>query len=196
MDGVVKAVEKVDGVQFEFSDSVVVCKFDELPQFQALTGYGTKGCDLVVVDEEKLWLVEVKDYDHRERTEPEPPASELIPAVVQKVLGTTAILFLLAREATCKGEGATCEGQVRKLVKAAAKTTEVHVVLHIEPKRTRKGKILKNDHIKILLKPYKDALRRAWKNGLKVRAVHVSTNFEPVEAAPWTASRDPDTRLR
>lgn len=141
--------------------------------------------DGVNVDGEKLWLVEVKDYDHLDRLEVEPNAEELTTVVGQKALGTMGVLYQLQRSNDQYSEGV-------QLAKKAAGTSEIHVVLHIEPKQ--RGTREKTNAV---LPPYKNSLRRDKSRGLlKVENVHVGSNFVQVAGAPWNARRDPRTRLR
>lgn len=176
----------VDGVRFEFEEPVVACKFDELSEYKKMAGtYAIKACDLVVIDGDKLWLVEVKDYDHTERREAEPDPEDLAEIVGQKAHGTMGVLYQLQRFDDRGSVGC-------KLAREAAGTTEIHVVLHIEPKRRKPKK-----ETDAVLPPYKQFLKKQKTRGmLKVKSVHVGSNFSPVAEAPWTARRDPGTRLR
>lgn len=185
-------IVNVDGVQFEFPDRVTFCKFDELPEYQRSAGvFEHKGCDLVVVDEHTLWLVEVKDYDHSGRTESEPRAGDLAKIVGQKVLGTMACLYQWQRT--------NDDTEAASIARQAMDATKICVVLHIEPKSAGHGTPKRQKRRKSILPSYVQSLKNLVNRGaLKVEGAYIATNGAHYanRDLPWISRRDPDTRNR
>lgn len=83
---------EVDGLAFSFPDSCKVSKYDDWAfyrnQFSKMWG-GIKAVDLLVIEGQIIWLIEVKDYRQFQRTK----AVDLVEEVAQKVFCTLAAML-------------------------------------------------------------------------------------------------------
>jgi hypothetical protein len=92
---------------------------------------GISAVDIVAVDADTAYLIEIKDYRHPEAQDLKP--NELIDAIVHKVISTLAAILPMKNNAT-NGEEKVIAGQF-------SKAPHIRVVLHIEippPRRTLK----------------------------------------------------------
>lgn len=91
-----------DGNVYEFPDDwLVVPAYDELPFFKHLSGNQAimaKGCDIVAVCSDELWLIEAKDYDRKSMKETRPKFTELATTIARKGFDTLAGLQVDSRE--------------------------------------------------------------------------------------------------
>lgn len=114
---------EVDGLIFTFPDSWKVRKYDDWAfyrnQFSKMWD-GIKAVDLIAIDNQVTWLIEVKDY----RTSPRKKTLDLWDEVAQKVFCTLAAMLPAKVNASV-----TDEGDFAGLVVKAAK---LQVVLHLE----------------------------------------------------------------
>jgi hypothetical protein len=81
---------------------------------------GIKGVDLIAIDRQDIWLIEVKDYRQSRRTKVQDLAEE----VTKKVLYTIAAMLPAKINASDKSE-ADFAGEVLR-------GKQLHVVLHLE----------------------------------------------------------------
>ena len=115
-------------LQFEFPDNVLVSKYDEWSfyrnQFNSAFG-GTKAVDLIVLDDQITWLVEIKDYRMHPRTKP----SDLSDEIALKIRDTLAGLVAAKINANDDIE--------QNFANKALSKKRIHLVLHLEqPKKT------------------------------------------------------------
>lgn len=169
----------VDGTLFSFPSSWIVSVFDEWPQFVRAAGmFGLQGSDVVAIDGSTLWIIEMKDYTYPGAKEP----VDLAKVVGQKSAGTLALLHALER--------ATPDSKAAAFAKAASATTTINLALHVDFKDGgRKG-----EQILPLLMPLQDQLKRV-RSSLGVAQAYVTSTLVPTSATPWTARRDPGSRL-
>lgn len=168
----------VDGTYFMFPDGWRVDAFDEWPQFQKAAGaLGLKGCDVVALDGDELWIIEMKDYTYANADQP----LDLAKTVGLKAAGTMALLYALART--------SADSEAKEFAVRCASSTRIHLALHIDVKDGGRGQ----KQIKPLLPPLKDMLRR-YQKALGLHKAHVTSTLAPSPSTPWTARRDPETR--
>ena len=112
---------------FSFPPGCQASKYDDWSfyrnQFQSVAG-GSKGVDILCVESDTSWLIEIKDYRKHYRTNPSNIADE----VVNKVRDTLAGLAAAAKVAH--------EADQRELARKALKTSQWRVVLHLEQSAT------------------------------------------------------------
>ena len=112
---------------FSFPDCCQASKYDDWSfyrkQFQAVAG-GSKAVDILCVEGDASWLIEIKDYRQHNRTKPSSIADEL----AIKVRDTLAGLAAAAKVAN--------EADQRKLAGKALATGKWRVVLHLEQPAT------------------------------------------------------------
>ncbi|MCE8012941.1 hypothetical protein [Billgrantia desiderata] len=108
---------------FTFADGVEASQYDDWSfyrnQFIAVCG-GTKAVDFVCLDEDQVWLIEVKDYRQHRRTK----AIDLGDEVADKVRDTLAGLVA----AGCNANDA----EEQRLAGLALRRSRLRVVLHLE----------------------------------------------------------------
>lgn len=108
---------------FTFPDGWSVSKFDEWSfyrnQFQAICG-GAKAIDILALDSDCCWMIEIKDYRIHRRTKSTDVAEE----VAVKVRDTLAGLAAARVNANDAGERATAHSALRR--------KRIRVVLHLE----------------------------------------------------------------
>ncbi|MCK5896607.1 MAG: hypothetical protein KAG20_07365 [Cocleimonas sp.] len=115
-------------LQFEFPDNLLVTKYDDWSfyrnQFNNAFG-GTKAVDIIVVEKQITWLIEVKDYSLHPRTKP----SDLSNEIALKIRDTLAGLVAAKINANDEIE--------RSFAHQALNKKNIHLVLHLEqPKKT------------------------------------------------------------
>lgn len=117
---------RVDRLHFTFSASWQVSKYDDWAfyrhQFVKMWD-GIKAVDLIALENQCLWLIEVKDYRAVRRTK----AVELADEVAQKVFATLAALLPAKVNAVALEE--------RNFAGACVNITQLRVVLHLEQPR-------------------------------------------------------------
>ena len=153
--------------------------FDEWPQFSDTTRFGNKGCDVVALDGEDLWLIEMKDYTYPGAGAP----GNLHDKIGLKAAGTMAVLFAQARthqDSAAKDFALSCAGVKR-----------IHLALHIQPKT---GGRPQRYHAP-LLQPHLDKLKQI-SRALGLHKAHVTSTLSPHANTPWSAYRDPADRAR
>ncbi len=108
---------------FQFPDDAIVSQYDDWAfyrnQFNSCFG-GTKAIDLLYVDAEATWFIEVKDYRTNRRTK----AIDLGSEVATKVRDTLAGLVAAKSNAN--------EHQERRWARQALAKRRINVVLHLE----------------------------------------------------------------
>lgn len=166
----------IDGSIHEFPDDWQVITFDESPTYRPVSGIGLKGCDVVGVSGQTLWLIEMKDYTYAGAN----PPSDLAQTVVWKAVNTLGLLAFWSRW--------PAESEMTSLARAAIACPQVNVGLHIELKHGRK-KIPSAD-------PLAAQLQRLKAVGKPLRANDfvVTSSLHPSPKAPWSSRRDPSTR--
>jgi hypothetical protein len=117
---------QVDRLRFTFSASWQVSKYDDWAfyrrQFVKMWD-GIKAVDLIALENQCVWLIEVKDY----RTARRAKAIDLADEVAQKVFATLAALL------PAKVNAATLEE--RTFAGACVNVNQLRVVLHLEQPR-------------------------------------------------------------
>lgn len=73
-----KQVFSESGLQFKFPSDWVVFKYDEHRFYKYLSGSGLKGVDFIAIHQQRLILIEVKNYMERFAKEGEHPMDPLI----------------------------------------------------------------------------------------------------------------------
>lgn len=114
----------IDGLTFSFPENWDAQKYDEWVFYRnhfAKQRNGIKAIDALAIDPDKCaFLIEVKDYRHRDTEKP----SQLPAAIATKVLDTLAAMIPAKLHAT--------EQKEKKLAAAILKCLSVCVVAHIE----------------------------------------------------------------
>lgn len=119
---------------FRFPDGCQAVKYDarsddwsfyRRSEFQHVAG-GSKAVDILCVEGNTSWLIEIKDYRRCSPQEPLPTPSELARIVAMKVRDTLAGLAAAVKEANNN------EVNERRLVQQALATSQWRVVLHLE----------------------------------------------------------------
>ena len=169
---------EIDGTYFSFPESWRVELFDEWKQYRALSGaVQLHGCDVVALDDDRLWLIEMKDYSYPGAREP----SSLDDVLIRKAIGTLALLSALGRSQN--------HSSAQDFSVASLQAREIYLALHVElpvkrPERAVPG----------LLMSYQQMMKRAARRLHLARGLVTST-LEPQAHTPWTSRRDPDTRI-
>ncbi|XZN98928.1 MAG: hypothetical protein ACM65K_11905 [Microcoleus sp.] len=114
---------EVDGFIFTFPDSWKVSKYDDWAfyrnQFSKIKN-GIKAVDLLAIENQVTWLIEVKDY----RTSRREKTVDLWEEVAQKVFCTLAAMLPAKINASANDE--------RDFAGEVLKATRLRVVLHLE----------------------------------------------------------------
>lgn len=114
---------QVDSLTFTFPSSWKVSKYDDWifyrNQFSKMWN-GIKAVDLIAIEEQVTWLIEVKDY----RTAPRTKAQDLSEEVAQKVFSTLAAMLPAKMNASVAQERAFAEDVIQ--------ATQLRIVLHLE----------------------------------------------------------------
>ena len=114
---------EVDGLAFSFPDSCKVSKYDDWAfyrkQFSTMWD-GIKAVDLLVIESQIIWFIEVKDYRQTRRTK----AVDLVEEVAQKVFCTLAAILPAKVNASNLDE---CQ-----FAEEVVKGQQLRVVLHLE----------------------------------------------------------------
>ena len=114
---------EVDGLTFTFPDSWKVSKYDDWAfyrnQFSKIRN-GIKAVDLLAIENQVTWLIEVKDY----RTSRREKTVDLCEEVAQKVFCTLAAMLPAKVNASVTEE--------RDFAGEVMKATKLRVVLHLE----------------------------------------------------------------
>jgi len=112
-----------DRLTFSFPDGIKATKYDDWSfyrnQFNHAFG-GSKATDLIAIDGNTTWLVEIKDYRQHRRTKPIDLGDEVAIKVRDTLAGLTA--------AQCTANDAA----EKQFARRALKTTKWQVVLHLE----------------------------------------------------------------
>lgn len=120
---VIEQVIQEDRLTFRFPANAMASKYDDWThyrrQFNGAFG-GTKAVDIIYVDEEVGWLIEIKDY----RVDCQISAVELADAVARKVRDTLAGLVSAKLHAADHDE--------RRVARKLLGVRRLRVVLHIE----------------------------------------------------------------
>ncbi|MDO9783701.1 hypothetical protein Q7511_09730 [Glaesserella parasuis] len=120
-------VIKEGDLTFIFNEFILVEKYDDLSfdrnQFNAFAN-GTKAVDIIVVDENDNWMIEVKDYRQYQRTKTIPLADE----IAIKVRDTLAGIVAMKLNANNQSE--------QQFAKQFLKKNKIKIVLHLEQKRS------------------------------------------------------------
>ncbi|MCT8566612.1 hypothetical protein KZ381_10385, partial [Glaesserella parasuis] len=120
-------VIKEGDLTFIFNEFILVEKYDDLSfyrnQFNAFVN-GTKAVDIIVVDENDNWMIEVKDYRQYQRTKTIPLADE----IAIKVRDTLAGIVAMKLNANNQSE--------QQFAKQFLKKNKIKIVLHLEQKRS------------------------------------------------------------
>ena len=133
-------------LSFSFSDESIVAKYDEWSfyrnQFSNAFG-GSKAVDLIYIDPESTWLIEVKDYRAHKRTKSIDIGDEIALKVRDTLAGLAA--------AKCNAS----DPEERRLAALALRRNKLKVVLHIEqPQKDSKlfSRIVDPSNLKLKLK--------------------------------------------
>lgn len=114
---------EVDGLAFSFPDSCKVSKYDDWAfyrnQFSTMWD-GIKAVDLLVIEGQIIWFIEVKDYRQTQRTK----IMDLVEEVAQKVFCTLACMLPAKIHASDLAESHFA-GEI-------VKGQQLRVVLHLE----------------------------------------------------------------
>lgn len=171
MDTDVKRFE-VDGNNFEFDRDWDVLVYDKWGFYTGLSGgpLASKGCDLVALHDDILYLIEAKDYTYPPGTTM-PKVQDLSVTVARKGFDTLAGIFA----------GAKLGGQHASFCAKATQCRKIVLCLSIEVPKTR-SKLM-----------YPDKLRAQLKERIGGVASYVSgrplvVSNRGVEA-PWRSSR-------
>ena len=170
---------EVDGSIFAFPEGWMVEKLDEWPEQTRLTPdpFNSKGCDLVALQADTLWLVEAKDYTYPGARVP----ADLARQVSIKVFHSLAVLHAAARWG---------DGQNKTFSAKALTVREARVCLAVElPDGGRK--------LQEVATPLA-ALLTELKKAIKPLGVHrpLVSNSHLLNGVPWVVRRDPGTRSR
>lgn len=114
---------QVDGLTFTFPASWRISKYDDWAfyrnQFSKMWN-GIKAVDLLAIESQVTWLIEVKDY----RTSPRTKVLDLADEVAQKVFSTLAAMLPAKVNASVNEE--------RNFAVEVVRATTLRVVLHLE----------------------------------------------------------------
>ncbi len=112
-----------DRLSFSFPHKIQATKYDDWSfyrnQFNAAFG-GTKATDIIAIDGDTTWLVEIKDYRQHRRTKP----IDLGDEIATKIRDTLAGLTAAQCNANNKDE--------KQFARSALKTKKLRIVLHLE----------------------------------------------------------------
>ena len=112
-----------DRLSFHFPAEVQATKYDDWSfyrnQFNAAFG-GTKATDLIAIDGDTTWLVEIKDYRQHRRTKPIDLGDEIAIKMRDTLAGLTA--------AQCNAN----DIHEKRFARSALKAKKIRVVLHLE----------------------------------------------------------------
>ena len=118
-------MQKIDEgrLRFLFPDDTLASKYDDWSfyrnQFNSAFG-GTKAIDLIHVDDDQTWLIEIKDYRLSRRTKPIDIGDEIAFKVRDTLAGLAA--------AKCSAS----DIDEKNAAKKALKKNSIRVVLHLE----------------------------------------------------------------
>ena len=118
---------QVENRIFEFPGSWSVTLYDKWPQYQR-TGSGSTiqgqldatGVDVLTLDGNSLWLIEMKDYAYRAAVVPQALQQD----VPRKIFDTLGALYALAKSSTNATENHIAANAISR--------SEIHAALHIE----------------------------------------------------------------
>ncbi len=133
-------------LQFKFPDNLVASKYDDWSfyrnQFNSAFG-GTKAVDLIVLEKQIAWLIEIKDYRLHQRTKP----SDLADEIALKIRDTLSGLVVARINANHDKEREFSNSTLRK--------KRIRLVLHLEqPKKHSRlrPQAIDPTHIRLKLK--------------------------------------------
>ncbi|PLS28691.1 hypothetical protein [Bifidobacterium parmae] len=120
-----------DANVYEFPDDcVVMADFDKKPFFTRLSGaqaIQAKGCDIIAIpDGDTLYLIEAKDYSHKNPGEMPPKAPDLARTIARKSFDTLACLMIGATQS---------EDETVDFCRKALACTRIMVCATVEPSR-------------------------------------------------------------
>lgn len=167
----------VDGTYFTFPHGWHTEIFDEWPQYGKVKNLGIKGCDVVALDGDDLWIIEMKDYTYLGAN----PPDILHQTVALKAVGTMALLYALARSAS--------DSPARDFAIKCSANTRIHLALHVEVKDAGR----REEQVQAVLAPLLQKLKKTQK-ALGLHKAHVTSTLAPSSNTPWTARRNPETR--
>lgn len=137
---------QVDGLIFTFPDSWKISKYDDWAfyrnQFSTMRN-GIKAVDLIALENQVAWLIEVKDYRRVPRTK----VLDLAEEVAQKVFSTLAAMLPAKVNAS--------DIEERDFAGEVVKATQLRVVLHLEQplKHSKLFPRIDPANVKIKLRP-------------------------------------------
>lgn len=167
----------VDGVLLAFPETWKVEIFDEWPQYRDLSGTGQiHGCDVVALDDQTLWLIEVKDYSYPGAKHP----PNLEESLLRKAIGTLALIGALGRSGN--------QSNAQEFSRDALAASALILGFHVEPNNIRSDRAVAG-----LLASFQQAATRAAKK-LHIPKAVVSSTMHPGPQAPWQSRRNPETR--
>lgn len=169
----------VDGSIFSFPAGWEVEKFDEWPGYRKVAKHplNAKGCDLIAINAERAWLIEVKDYTYLDARIP----GDLSAQVGRKYFDTLATVHALAN--WDRGDHGDFS---RKFLKC--ETVKASLVIEL-PDGGRRFDALNP----ALMGIYDDLKRVTKKIGITNPVI---SNSYVAGSVPWGIRRDPDTRER
>ncbi|WP_344744555.1 hypothetical protein, partial [Nesterenkonia aethiopica] len=167
----------VDGIYFTFPNADAVHIFDDSAQYNDVKGWGIKGCDIVLLKNDELWLIEVKDYTYPGASQPQ----DLVATLASKISGTLGMLHIWSRSEN--------DGDAYEFARRCAKAKRIHAALHVEPKDGGR----KEKQVQAVLMPLQGKINMVGKS-MKLQGALVSSTFAPNDNAAWTSRRDPTKR--
>lgn len=168
---------EVDGSIFTFDSGCVAEPFDTWTSFRKLSGDGVRGCDIVATSGSVLWLIEAKDYTYAGAAPPE----NLVSEIVEKAVSTMGVLFALPYF--------TQDTPGKTFAKSLSAISDIHLCLHLNEKVS-----IASNQAKSFAVTKKQQLRQAG-NRIGASRTFITSNNVTSPDVPWTATRDPATRL-
>lgn len=173
-----------DGNVYEFPDDwLVVPAYDELPFFKHPGGNQAimaKGCDIVAVCGDELWLIEAKDYDRKSMKETRPKSTELATTIARKGFDTLAGLQVGSRYQP--------NPEVADICRQAVNCKKVIVCATIEPSTA----ISSNHYDRQFLHQIREQLKR--NTAGYADKVYVTQNRDEKAWKKWSSHKDPSSR--
>lgn len=166
---------------YHFDSGWEVSIFDEWKQFKKLNSepFHSKGCDLVALKGESLWLVEAKDYCY-ETAHPQPKPGELARAFAQKIVGTLHTLMVVAKWSS---------GENAEFAQRALRCTEIKICLAIEIPTHKRGK----KNVAVALAGLRQEIAKVTQK-FGVKKPVISNSLVNSGGVPWVRKQDPEFR--